>query len=278
MEFVPHVKRVDCGHVVKYKLYQHKPNAPLITPLTGTDGSRWYLDKDGYLMRMHVSGTKGDNLDSVRRSFARLRDLINCNALQPENVLFVTMTYDPSRLRSPLTLRKVSDDMRNSFKRLRHDGYQFEYLYTVEQQGNGNWHCHTLFFFPYPAPYFEQDYLDWVWQAGFIRVSKRFDDASIRNVGAYVCADMTYGSGSEHGRVKDERLLSYPSGMHLYRCSRGVRRPVESCIGYDEYLQDVQDFGGVPFFEQEKVLYLDSDKRTTRYWFLYQHFYDSLAL
>ncbi len=277
MDFIPHVKRVDCGLVVKYKLFEHKPDAPCITPLTGSDGSRWYLDKTGTLYPMRVSESKGDNLDSVKRSFSRLRDIINCNALNPAGALFVTFTYDPSCLRSPLTLRKVSNDMANAFRRLRHDGYSFEYVYTVEQQGNGNWHSHCLFFFPGVAPYLAQDYLEWVWQAGFVRVSKRFDSGDIRNVGSYVCADLTYGSGSEHGHVKDERLLSYPSGMHLYRCSRGVARPVSTDIDFSEYLVDVDSLDTSPFYDVEKTLWFGSDT-PRRFWFRYQHFLDTRVL
>ena len=281
---LPWCKVVDCGRVLKGTVYSDRTFGPQIEYLPeGTqvfdsegnevplrEGSRWFVDKDGLFRQTRVSEVKGDNIASLKRSFARLRDLINCNALYPDRVLFVTFTYDPKRLDGELTLKKVSCDMRNSFARLRRD-YRFEYIYTVEQQGNGRWHQHCLLFFEHTAPYLEQRYLEWVWQAGFVKVSKRFDDAGIANVGAYVVADLTYGEGKdEHGRIKNERLMRYKSGTRLYRCSRGIRRPEVSHMDYHDYEQFVSGLGE-PIFESEKTVRDPQWPLNARH-YKYQHF------
>lgn len=279
---MPYVKMVDCGRVLKRKLYtdrtcgaqvKYMPEGTKVFNTEGNErelpqGSRWFVDKDGLIRCTEVSRTKGDNIDSLKRSFARLRDIINSNALVPENVLFVTFTYDPKRLKKVLDLKKVSNDMGNAFRRLKKDGYKFEYVYTVEKQGNGNWHQHCLLFFDARAPYFEQEYLEWVWQHGFVKVSKRFDGTDIANIGAYVCADLTYGEGKdEHGRIKNERLLKYESGAHLYRCSRGIKRPVEYQVDYEQSQQIVAGLGEPIFTLDKKVInpHSVSDVRHYRY-------------
>lgn len=266
--FEPYVKRKDCGRFVKYCLQSHKPQAPRYQYLS----EDWYINSAGYLAKFVRSESKGDNLDSVRRSFARLRDIINANIVHPENVLFVTYTYDPKRLSVPLTLKKVSKDMRNCFTRWRSSGHEFEYVYTIEQQGNGNWHQHCLMFFPSPAPYVPQEDLETYWKLGFVRISKRFDAGEqIEDVGAYVCADMTFGeAGDEHGREKVERLKSYPSGAHLYRCSRGIVRPEETEVRVSDYVHEANMLGQ-PVYHNDKVIKFGESPDSWR-WFRYEHF------
>lgn len=275
---IRYVKMTECGSVVKFSLSSQMhgwngciriPAGAVIKDSAGNilekDNARqyWFVDKNGLLRLSRISQKKEDNLDSLKRSFGRLRDLINANAVEPEKILFMTMTYDPKRLKTKLSLKKVSKDMRNCFYRMRKMGYVFEYIYTVEQQGNGNWHTHVLFFFNDIAPYIKQIELEGYWQHGFIKVSKRFDDGGIDNIGAYVVADLTYGQNvNEHGKVKIERLLSYPSGMHLYRCSHGIKRPTEYAISEIDYETitgestpifeklDVHEYGGAEVYHK----------------------------
>ena len=287
---MPYCKIVDCGRIVKRKLYSdysagcqvtYLPKGTKVFRTNGEEivleqGQRHYVDKDGIIRQTRVSKKKGDNIDSIKRSFARLRDLINANAQVPDRVLFVTMTYDPKKLRSELTLKKVSNDMGNAFRRMK-KRYTFEYIYTVEKQGNGRWHQHCLLFFDEKAPYLEQKYLEWVWQAGFVKVSKRFDDTEIANIGAYVCADMTYGENKdEHGRIKNERLMGYDAGAHLYRCSKGVKRPVEYSVDYEQSQKVVSGLGE-PIYVMEKKTVNPHNVADVRH-YRYEHFLNIDAL
>lgn len=267
---LPYVTRVDCGLITKYKFASHSCPHEIQYERLSKD---FYIDKDGYLRRFNRSAVKGDNIESLKRSFARLRDLINANVVNPENVLFVTFTYDPKKLDEELTLKKVSNDMGNLFRKMKNDGLSFSYIYVVEQQGNGNWHQHVLMFFDSRAPYIEQKTLDDYWsKKGFARISKRFDGQEIYNVGAYVCADLTYGEDKdEHGRIKNERLMKYKSGTRLYRCSRGIKRPVSEPITYPEYVEETNRNGMHKLFESSKVFDVSQGVKRS---FHYEHWFD----
>lgn len=257
-----HVIRKDCGNVTKYTYCSHAPSddppvtcyfpkGTVIDAQIPPDGCRYYLDKNGFLkVTKPASQVKGDNIESVKRSFNRLHDLIATNATDPEKLLFVTFTYDPKRLKSPLTLKKVSSDMGNFFRVFRKD-YPCEYIYTVEQQANTNWHMHVLLFFDFKPPYIPDDYLVSTWGKGFVRISRRFDDFDgIRNIAAYVIADLTFGSQTEHGHMKDERLLNYPSNAHLYRCSRGIKRPKVYKIEESAFFDEISSQANPPVYDR----------------------------
>lgn len=270
--FVPWVKRLDCGNISKYTLYTHQGRPP--DPVLKVDDEH-YMDRQGHIWKYRRSETKGDDIRSLKRSFARLRDLINANATDPERMLFVTYTYDTKSLGYEPDLKQVSKHMRTMFCAMRKDGYRFEYIYTVERQGRGVWHTHCIYFFPTVAPYLPGDYLSKVWGHGFVSVSQRFKDSTVANVGAYLCADLTYSGGAgadEHKRVKDSRLLNYASGTHLYRCSRGIRRPVEVPMDYGQYLEETE--GRTPIYEQQVVM--RPPGCIGFHWYRYEH-YDELT-
>lgn len=271
------IRKIDLGRVVKYTLtdartdgpqYERLPQGTKVTEwLDGVEqeavvckkGQFFFVDKYGELrLSKEPAETKGDCLKSVKRSFSRLRDLIMLNADNPAGVLMVTFTYDPKRLRSELTLKKVSNDMRNAFRDLR-EFSPFEYIYVVEQQGNGNWHSHALLFHDGVAPYYPQGFLESCWRHGFVKISRRFDDGEIDNIGSYVVADLTYGTEKgEHGAVKNERLYNYPAYARLYRCSRGIKRPEKVVISDDVYASEVSQLDE-PFYQNHVVRGFDRD-------------------
>ena len=261
--FGMYITERDCGIVKRFTMTNRERRKG--APYTRINGE-WYIDNDGILRQFKKSDTKGDNIQSVKRTFARLRDIINTNITEPGNVLFITFTYDPQKLKLPLDLKKVGRDMDWTFTKMKKSLPHFERIYTVERQGNGNWHTHCLFFFDETAPFIPQEQLETFWKHGFVKISKRFDDHSIHNVGAYVCADLTYSEDrNEHGQIKNERLMRYPSGSHLFRCSRGIRRPEVRSIEPFDYLDyvnsdgvhmisssdHVHDFGGFCRFRYE---------------------------
>ncbi len=268
--YVPNVKRVQCGQIVKFTLSSHESAPPVMQRLN----SDYYIDGQGFLQKYRRSEVKGENIDSVKRTFARLRDLINCNAIDKSKVLFITLTYDPKKLKSELTTKKLSNDVRKFFRRLRDTGLCFEHIYVVEKQGNGRWHAHVLLFCQCKPPFMSNEYLESLWHWGYVKVSKRFQEDGIKNIGAYICADLTFSGDAKnaHKAEKDSRLLNYRSGLHLYRCSPGIKRPTVTRPDYSEYLQEIECLDK-PIFETEKVLSF-GDGSAPRY-YLYQHYVDT---
>lgn len=225
-------KVVDCRSVVKVCYMKQPPSCKHNRKHVNKD---FYIDGEGYLQKYRHSEVKGDNIQSVKRSFARLRDLINCNYTLPEDVLMLTLTYAdfPS-------MKKVSNDMRKLHMTLRKD-YDFRYIYVVEKQARGSWHVHDLLFFDYQAPW-----LDVPWNRGFYNVTRVGSFQGVKNLGAYICAYLT-DDVSSHGREKNSRLMNYKSNIHLYRCSSNVIRP--------EIIRDVSPIDVMECVEDYPVIY-----------------------
>ena len=124
-------------------------------------------------------------------------------------------------------------------------------------QGRGAWHLHCVFIFAGKAPYMENAVVRDCWKQGFVTV-KRLDD--VDNVGAYLTAylgdmelseaskaDMavSYSKGIKEVEYEDEngvkqtkkyikgaRLCMYPPGFHIFRWSKGIKKPDVSVVEY----------------------------------------------
>ena len=188
---------------------------------------------------------KGDNRHSLLQSFNQLKMLINCTYVTPSWTKFVTLTYrenmtDNARLR---------EDLRRFWPKLKARFGEFEYIYVKEKQGRGAWHIHSILFFPFPAPWMENKVVADCWGHGFVNVQGFKDD--INNLGNYLCAYLTDGGKATK---KGARLENYESGVRLFNCSRGVKRPISSRICYEDYLDFVFDENNLLLSEKNSVI------------------------
>jgi hypothetical protein len=170
----------------------------------------------------------------VRKSFNRLKSLINCNAVSNDAIRFVTMTYAENMTDN----RRLKKDLENFHSRLKsHLGKSYEYIYVKEKQERGAWHIHLFLFFRGKAPYLPNALIADCWKRGFVNVQAIKDD--INNVGNYLVAYLT----THKDGVKLERLKNYDSGVKLYNCSRGVKRPQTEdidLVGLCDLLNDTE--------------------------------------
>lgn len=239
--YEPYVIADDCGSIMKFTVSNctppHGRTYDLIECEDGTYSKEFYKTKKGMLKRFERSTRKADNLDSLKRSFGRLRDIINTNFTDNQNMLFITLTYAGLP-----TIERVSRDMREFTSKLRKEsGLELRYVYVVEKQGREAWHTHTIVFFDCPAPYISDTMMNGCWGKGFWQITRFRDSDSYRNVGAYLCCYLT-DAQTEHGRIKNERLMNYESGVHLYRCSKNIQRPTKySGVPYQTYRNYVEE-------------------------------------
>ena len=204
-----------------------------------------------------------DDMKSVSKSLKKLRDLINCNVTNIENVIWFTLTYREN-MTDP---KKLYTDFKKFNMRLKtwedNNGIPYhEYIICAEPQGRGAWHIHGLLIFNDKAPFIPHDTFWRIWSKdGFNQRSVDgvgYDFVNIKslnncdNVGAYLTAylgDMSLEEykkakpkGHWQGEIKDcsvrengkkvikkilkgARLHFYPAGFRIFRCSRGVKRP-----------------------------------------------------
>ncbi|WP_139653013.1 rolling circle replication-associated protein [Raoultibacter phocaeensis] len=225
-ESVPYIKLVDCRHTVQMTLCNYVPPSKARIARVNDDFYYVYSTSELRPYSKGETGTKSDHRRSIHRAFNAIKQLINCNYDEPSHVRFLTLTY--------------AENMRNN-KRIRNDWTVFsrnmrkrygphEYLYVKEQQGRGAWHLHCVLFFGSPAPWMDNDEVRAIWGHGFVNIQGFTDD--INNLGNYLCAYLT--DDMEQGK-KGGRLLNYESGVRLYNCSRGIKRPVERSISFEAY-------------------------------------------
>lgn len=225
-------------------------------------GEEYVLLKTGEILQFeHKENRADDGYISLRRTFRNLRAILNTNCTEPKNCKWVTLTYAKNMTDS----KKLQSDCKNFLTRLRqkYSEYSIEYINIAEPQGRGAWHCHIVLIFERTAPFIPNDVIWQCWSPkgykaklkdgiGYDYTSiKKLDD--VDNVGAYLTAylgdlplsdaqslDMDTskykikvieGENGQPKRIlKGARLSLYPSKFNLYRCSRGIKKPVQELL------------------------------------------------
>lgn len=241
------IKVKEMGAILELVHCKHNNHRCPIARLNGEQ----YIDlKTGEVKEFAHMESRADDLNGVRISLTKLRDLINTNVLNVLCCKWVTLTYaqpDRKPMRDTVRLYK---DFKCYIKRLHRRYGAFEYIVAMEPQASGSWHAHVILIFPGKALFIPNDEMAKIWGQGFT-VTRNLDD--VDNVGAYLTAylgDMEFdeffnagGSFSDSfsikelevvddsGRkqtkrfIKGGRLPFYPPKFNLFRCSRGCKRP-----------------------------------------------------
>lgn len=211
----------------------------------------------------HKENRAGD-MASVSQSLKRLRDILNANLKEPENALWVTLTY-AENMRDE---KKLYADFHAFWKRFQRfqkqkGQTQADYIACGEPQGRGAWHLHVVLLFDEKAPYIPNADMARLWGHGFTKV-KSFN--SLGNPGLYLTAylgDMELmeavsagalsanvkevevtgedGERQKKSIIKGARLHLYPPGFNIYRTSRGIKRPQEYEMTEEEAQEVVGD-------------------------------------
>lgn len=218
------------------------------------------LDKDRYINLDsgeikefdHIEN-RSQSFNSLRQTFKKLRYLINNNFTGAGNELHVILTYAENMTDT----KRLYKDYEKFIKRLRYkykDISSIDYISVVEPQGRGAWHCHVLLRFnEIDKVYIENSELAELWGHGFVTIRSLKD---VDNIGAYLSAYLTdveltedsiisfvdtdyvivvkEVNGQEKNIVKGGRLHLYPSGMNLFRKSKGIVYPERQRMKYKE--------------------------------------------
>lgn len=205
------------------------------------------LDKDYYIDLQtgdvrpfnHIEN-RSQALKQVAESLERGRDLLNANITDVKRCRWVTLTYAENMQET----KKLYFDWMNAVKRLHKEFGEFEYIIACEPQGRGAWHIHAVMIYRENAPYMDNSTVADCWKQGFVTV-KRLEN--VDNVGAYLTAylgDMEIESDTEASGaniktveyvedgikkskkyVKGARLYLYPPQFHMFRYSKGIKKP-----------------------------------------------------
>lgn len=155
-------------------------------------------------------GTKRN--DSVGRARINLYRLILGNVRQHGRFrpIFATYTF---KERMP-----GIDDAYSSYKYYisklnRYLGYKSKWVLVPEQQKNGNWHFHVVFF---NLPKMDFKVNDKMWNQGHSAVNMQFITGRYDSIAKYLSKYLS-----------KDWLLNRGKNKKLYSCSRGLKRPIE---------------------------------------------------
>lgn len=223
------------------------------------------------------SENRGQNISSLKKTFKKIRDLINNNFTGASNELHVVLTY-AENMRDA---KQLYEDFDKFIKRFKYRyKYDIDYISVVEPQGRGAWHIHLLLRFNgLDRVYIPNEEIADVWGHGFAKTKSLH---GIDNIGAYLSAylgdiemtddvkkDMAMNGrinikeieveGVKKKFIKGGRLHFYPPGMNIYRKSKGIKFPDEQYMKFS----DVKKIVGPakPTFEKTIII---KDSETDR--------------
>lgn len=251
-------------------------------PITRLSKTEYVVNSTGELMQYkNDSENRSDNKDSLRKTFKRIRELINTNFQGEKNELCFTITYAENMMDT----KKLYKDFQNFMDRLKYKYPDIDYISVVEPQGRGAWHCHVLLRFnALNKVYIPNKEIEKLWGNGFTKVKALRSD--VDNMGAYLSAylgDVEINDnnitelfqegiiipgqtlnikeidvqGEKKKFIKGGRLHLYPLGMNIYRCSRGIKEPIKSRISYEKAKKIVG--AGTPNYSTNVKILNDDD-------------------
>lgn len=280
------VRVKEMGNIIEVMYQEKRNNSNVIKKLNANE----YIDtRTGEIKEFIHIENRAQAINDVRKSLSRLRDYINTNVTDISKCKWVTLTYKENMTDT----KKLYDDFKRFNMKLRYylskQNYKYEYIVAMEPQGRGAWHAHILMIFDCKAPYIDNnDVMASIWGHGF--TSTKDLDGNIDNLGAYLTAylgDMELKEGidtiglnnifDKHGKckyqvseveinedgrniskafIKGLRMALYPPKFNIYRCSRGIKKPI---ITYDSEINAQKKISAGTLTFERTIKLTDSD-------------------
>ncbi|TNU54635.1 rolling circle replication-associated protein, partial [Bacillus velezensis] len=243
------VKVTTMKHIVEIQ-YLEKVNTK--AHIRKLDSERYIDLETGEIRAFERTDNRGQGENSLRKTFNRLRELINTNFTGSPQELFVTLTYR-GELQTNDT-KRVYEDFKNFMKRLKYKYKKtttIDYINVLEPHATGNFHMHVLLRFnDLENIYIPNTELAKLWGNGFVTVQSL---QGVDNIGAYLSAyladieipednaKMLEGhpdlvekevSGQKKKFMKGARLVFYPTGVNIYRKSKGIVEAEKEKMSY----------------------------------------------
>lgn len=228
-DFKPNKKYISkytkMNNIIEIVSLSHKNSSCSIKKLNKEE---YVLLSTGEVFNCEHIENRGQNINTVRQSVARLRNLINNNFTGGKNELWITLTFGKNKVYNANELYPIFHSfikrLRNKFKEM-----VLDYIYVPEPHEKGDWHIHLLLK-SNKELYIKNSLLNQIWGNGFVKVNRLQD---VDNIGAYVSAYLTNIKDGEETK-KGARLYLYPAGHQLYRCSKGILKPTSEYLPYYE--------------------------------------------
>ena len=241
------------------------------------DADHYVILETGEVREMEHGDKRTDNLHSLRRSMATLRGLINANfggdAEALKSQAWLTLTYREN----VRDAARVGRDWQAFIRWVRTEtGAPLEYIAVIEPQRRGAWHLHVMLLRTDGGElYVPQARLLAAWRkvaaretppekltggktSGGLHIHRL---EGIDNLGAYLSAYLCDEDGA-----KGERLHLYPTGLHFYRPSKGIKRPtMEEYATLEDAMEAAAALTGAEAHYDAAARIVDDDGRAVQH-------------
>lgn len=206
-------KVTTMGNVIEVQMMQKKNHDSVIL---NVDKDHYCDKRTGEILKKNHIEHRGQDEKSLRKTFAKVRAIVNTNVTDPQKCLWCAFTYSQED-KTPMTdIKRLHGDFKRfwmRFKRFctKYDYGVPEYISIAEPQGTGSWHLHVIFVWDKKAPFIPNEpntpcapwipkvFMSELWGQGFTS-TKKIDNCD--NIGAYLSAylgDMPLDEAQENG-------------------------------------------------------------------------------
>jgi hypothetical protein len=243
------VKLIDMGNI-KEIMYIEKLNLNGF-PVKKISKNEYMVVETGEVKEyINHSENRSQDINSLRKTFKKIRQIINYNFKGNKNELAFTITYAENMTDT----KRLYKDFEKFYKKLKYKYPDIDYFNVVEPQERGAWHCHILIRFNgLERVYIPNKDIEEMWGNGFVKV--KAIKSNVDNLGAYLSAylgdvELNKNSikqlqpgtvvkeveieGKKKKFIKGGRLHLYPSGMNIYRSSNGIKEPIAQYMTYEK--------------------------------------------
>ena len=263
------VKVTKMNHIIEV---QHMEKMNRKVNIKKLDENTYLEISTGEIKEFTHSENRQQNYNSLRQTFKKLRYLINNNFTGQGNELHIILTYK----KNMTDTKQLYKDFDKFIKRLRYkfkNDSSIDYLTVVEPQGRGAWHCHVLMRFnELDKIFIKNSDLRALWGLGWVTIKSLKE---VDNIGAYLSAyladieltEENYTNAIDSDSIvqikevegkkfiKGGRLHMYPSGMNLYRKSKGIVEPERKEMKF----KDIKKVVGSAKPHYEKSYHIETD-------------------
>lgn len=252
------VKVTTMKHIVEVQWMEKENREAHIRKL---DAERYVDLKTGEIREFERTENRSEGLNSLRKTFNKLRELINTNFCGDPCELFITLTYRGD-LQTNDT-KRIYKDFDKFMKRLKYkykDTSTIDYINVLEPHATGNFHMHVLIRFnELDDIYIPNAELAEIWGLGFVTIQSL---KGVDNIGAYLSAYLADievpedraknleghpdliekdVKGQKKKFMKGARLKFYPTGVNIYRKSKGIVEAEKEKMSYKNAQKKVGD-------------------------------------
>lgn len=252
-----YVKVTKMGNITELQYLEHRNSLQTIQKISKNE---YVVLATGEVKTIKNGTTRADNINGLRKTFKKLRYLINSNFYGSKNELFITLTYKENMQ----DVKRLYRDFDKFVKKMKRKFGNILYISVVEPQQRGAFHYHVLIKFLDKSNkkkiFIKNEIIEKMWGQGFVNVQSTY---GIDNIGAYLTAYLTdieindddvnnknivekEVNGKKKKFIKGGRLHLYPAGMNYYRHSRNVNQPVEFYKEYGQIIKNI-DLGKSTF-------------------------------